>query len=355
VWSDPYAVDARHEALNLDNAMAQSPILIIGAGAIGSVIGAHLCARGEDVAMIDVAAPHVEAIKQNGLRLTGTNPLHVRPRAFHPDELAQRFERVILAVKARDTAGAMPSVERHLADDGWVLPLQNGLGMLDIASRVGERRIVGAVIAIGAFYEEPGVINFAGRGDTHIGEIDGRASVRVDRLVAMLSCVQPTYASSNIIGDAWGKLALCAAYAGTALSDSDVLSLYEQPSARAILTRLVREVALAARANGVVITPADGIDPASFVDADDPEEAGRWRGQVAAWRNYTTARTGIWRDLAIRRRPTEVAAQLNPVLDIARSHKVATPGLACLLELIANVEAGIYPLSMETFLQLARA
>lgn len=332
--------------------MAQSPILIIGAGAIGGVIGAHLCARGEDVAMVDVATSHIDAIKQNGLRMTGTNPLHVRPRAFHPDELMQRFERVILAVKARDTEVAMPSVERHLADDGWVLPLQNGLGMLNIASRVGERRVVGGVIAIGAIYEAPGVVSFAGRGDTHIGEIDGRTSARVDQLVAMLSCVQPTYASSNVIGDAWGKLALCAAYAGTALSDSDVLPLYELPSARAILTRLVREVALAARANGTAITPADGIDPASFVDASDPEEAGRWSGQVAAWRNYTTTRTGIWRDLAVRRRPTEVAAQLNPVLEIARSHKLATPGLVRLLELIAKVEEGTCPLGMETFLQL---
>lgn len=332
--------------------MAQSPILIVGAGAIGSVIGAHLCARGEDIAMIDVAAAHVDAIKRSGLHLTGTNPLHVWPRAFHPDELTQRFERVILAVKARDTEAAMPSVERHLADDGWVLPLQNGLGMLDVAGRVGERRVVGAVIAIGAYYEEPGVISFAGRGDTHIGEIDGRSSARVDQLVALLSCVQPTHASSNIIGDAWGKLALCAAYAATALSDSDVLPLYQQPSARAILTRLVREVALAARANGVMITPADGIDPASFVDAEDLEAAGRWSGQVAAWRNYTTARTGIWRDLAVGHRPTEVAAQLNPVLDIARSHSLTTPGLARLLELIGKVEAGICPLGLETFLQL---
>jgi 2-dehydropantoate 2-reductase len=114
----------------------------------------------------------------------------------------------------------------------------------------------------------------------------------------------------------------------------------------------VSEVALAARANGVTITPADGIDPASFVDADDLEEAGRWSGQVTAWRNYTTARTGIWRDLAVRHRPTEVAAQLNPVLDIARSHQVATPGLVRLLELVAEVEEGICPLGMETFLQL---
>jgi 2-dehydropantoate 2-reductase len=332
--------------------MAQSPILIIGAGAIGSVIGAHLCARGEDVVMIDIAAPHVEAIKQNGLRLTGANPLHVWPRAFHPNELTQCFQRVILAVKAKDTGAAISSVERHLADDGWVLPLQNGLGMLDIAKRVGERRVVGAVIAIGAYYEEPGVINFAGRGDTHIGEIDGRASARVDQLVALLSCVQTTHATSNVIGGAWGKLALCAAYTGTALSDVDVLSLYEQPFARAILARLVREVALAARANGVVITPADGIDPTSFVDADDLEEAGRWAGQMTAWRNYTTARTGIWRDLALRRRPTEVPAQLNPVLDIARLHKLAMPGLTRLLELIGKVETGVCPLGMDTFLQL---
>jgi 2-dehydropantoate 2-reductase len=335
--------------------VAQSPILIIGAGAIGSVIGAHLCAQGEDVVMIDIAAPHVEAIKINGLRLTGTVPLHVWPRALHPHELTQRFDRIILAVKANATGAAMASVERHLSDEGWVLPLQNGLGMLDLARRVGARRVIGAVIAIGAYYEEPGVINFAGRGDTHVGEIDGRPSARVDQLVAMLSGVQTTHASANVIGDAWGKLALCAAYAATALSDADVSALYELPSARAILARLVREVALAARADGVEITPADGIDPASFVDVIDLEEAGRWAGQIAAWRNYTTARTGIWRDLAIRRRPTEVSAQLNPVLDIARSHQLALPGLTRLLELIEKVEAGACSLGMETFLQLARS
>ena len=335
--------------------MTHSPILIIGAGAIGSVIGGHLCARGEDVAMIDVATQHIDAIKRHGLRLSGNSRLHVWPRAFHPHELTERFSRVILAVKANATRSAMMSIRRHLADDGLILPLQNGLGMLEIAKIVGRQHVVGAVIAIGAFYEEPGVINFAGQGDTHIGELDGRPSERVDKLVALLSCVQTTHASTNVIGDAWGKLALSAAYAATALSDIDVLPLYEQPSARGILARLVREVALAARADGVLITPADGIDPVSFADMDDPEDIGRWAAQIAAWRNYSTQRTGIWRDLAVRRRPTEVAAQLTPVLEIASSHGVAMPRVRRLLQLIENVEAGTLPLGIDTFSQLREA
>lgn len=331
--------------------MSARPILIVGAGGIGGIVGAHLIDQGEEVVFADSNAAHVDAINRNGLRIVGVRPMHVRPAAYRPEETEGAFSRVVLAVKAKDTGRALDLVAARLAPDGWVLPLQNGLGMLDVAARVGAARVVGGVIAIGACYDSPGVVGFFGAGDTHVGEIDGRASARTERLAQMLARIHKTSATGNILGHAWGKLALGAAYAATALADADVLPLYRRADAQAVLTPLVREVARTAAANGVTIEPADGIDPAAFLDRDDAE---LWAGQIAAWRRYKNERTGIWRDLAIRKQPTEVPALFLPVVAAGERAGVATPRLRRLLESFGEVESGRRRLGLDTFFRLSQ-
>ena len=331
------------------------PILILGAGAIGGTLAACLTAAGEQVVAVDGNAAHVEAMRENGLAVAGVRPLHVRLEAHHPSTLVGAFNRVILAVKAKDTEAALATVRAHLSPDGWVVPLQNGLGMLDVAAAVGAERTIGAVIAIGAHYKGPGQLALLGYGETHAGELDGVAHPRTHEAVALLSHLQPAELTGNILGHAWGKLVLAAIYSATALADRDVLALYDDPDACALLAAAGSEVVAVALAARAQLEPADGLEPVRLLDPDSlvfgPGDV--WAGQRAAWRRYANTRTGIWRDLAELDRPTEVNAMLAPVVAAARRHAIATPCLDQLLILIHGAETHQVALGPETFMRLA--
>ena len=143
--------------------------------------------------LCDADAEHVAAIKDRGLAIEGpVEEFVVRVLAVLPDDLPERLERVILAVKSQHTETAMIPIVPRLAPEGVVVSLQNGLNPPLIASIVGEERTVGAFVNFGADYLCPGRIFVGGRGALCVGELDGRASERVERLVADLPDAEPT-------------------------------------------------------------------------------------------------------------------------------------------------------------------
>src|SRR5690349_4610538 len=103
-------------------------ILIWGAGAIGGSVGAWLRRARHDVTFVDVVPEHVAAIRAEGLRITGpVEEFSVNVPAFTPAELSGVWQRIFLAVKAQHTEVATRTLTPHLAQDGFVLSLQNGL------------------------------------------------------------------------------------------------------------------------------------------------------------------------------------------------------------------------------------
>ena len=113
-------------------------ILILGSGAIGGTIGTHLTRAGTDVLMVDSVAEHVEIMNRDGLLIEGpvdtsTTPIY----ATIPGKLSGRFERVILCVKGQNTATIVKMIKPHLANDGYVVSIQNGLNETLIAKMIG--------------------------------------------------------------------------------------------------------------------------------------------------------------------------------------------------------------------------
>ena len=108
----------------------EKDILLWGSGAIGGTIGATLKRAGQDVTFVDIVPEHVAAIRDpaRGLKITGpVDPMVVTAPAFTPDTLRGRWKRVFLAVKAHHTDQACRALQPHLAADGYVVSLQNGL------------------------------------------------------------------------------------------------------------------------------------------------------------------------------------------------------------------------------------
>ena len=133
---------------------------IIGAGAIGGVVGGLLKRAGHDVTLVDPWPEHVEQIKSAGLRLSGSCGEHLVPiPALHLHELAtvrEPFEVVFVAVKSYDTEWATQLAVDYLRrPDGVVVDFQNGINDHRVAAVAGRERTLGCVILISAGMYEP--------------------------------------------------------------------------------------------------------------------------------------------------------------------------------------------------------
>jgi 2-dehydropantoate 2-reductase len=316
---------------------------IVGAGAIGGIIGAALAEQGHFITFVDANAAHVAAIRNGGLRLSGFREMTVQCPALLPEEVSQPLGRVLLAVKSPHTDQALATVAPRLAADGYVVSLQNGLEEYKISRAVGEERTIGAFLTFGGHYKGPGEVVYGGPGTFKIGELDGSLSPRISELRRILSVLQPVEVTDNIFGFLWAKMALGAVYFATAVTDADVTDLYADPGFRTVLGRLAGEVVAVAEAQGVRVEAFDGFDPKAFrlgAPRDEAAVAASWEGQVRYWNRHQGKRTGVWRDLAIHKRKTEVDRLVGAVLDVAEEHGIPVPGVRRLVVLVHEIENG---------------
>jgi len=332
------------------------PVLIWGAGAIGGVLGALWARAGVPVLMVDIAAEHVVACRDAGLAITGpVESFRQRVPAVLPGELEGRFGRIVLAVKAQATAGALQALAPHLAPDGFVLSAQNGLNERAIAARLGAERTMGAFVNFGADWQGPGEILFGNRGAVVVGEIAGPPRPRTREMHALLQIFEPAAElTEDIWAYLWGKLGYGAMLFATALTHDTMTECFEHPRRIPLLIGLAREVTAVAAAEGVVPRGFNGFDPAAFAPGA-PEAAARASiAALAEWNRHSAKpRTGVWRDLAVRRRRTEADPQLTDIAAIARGHAIPTPLLDRLVRLIGEIEAGRREQSGATFAALA--
>ena len=323
--------------------MSGDTLLIWGAGAIGGTLGAYLTRAGEDVLLVDQVEAHVAAMNAQGLAIEGPVEAFTQAvRASTPAALHGQYRRIILAVKAQDTVGATAALKPFLAEDGFVLSAQNGLNERAIAAEIGAARTMGCFVNFGADWIAPGRILFGNRGATVVGEIDGTITERARAMHATLALFEPgAVLTDNIWGYLWGKLAYGAMLFGTALNNASMTENFDAATYFPVWKRLGAEVMAVARAEGVTPLGFNGFDPLAFMPGA-PEAAARASIALLAEHNRHTAKThsGIWRDLAVRKRRTEVDAQIAIIAEIGASHGIETPAIRCLVSLIHDIEDG---------------
>ena len=330
----------------------EDPIVIWGGGAIGGTIAAYWARAGIPVLLVDVVEAHVEACRTTGLAIEGTVENFVeRVPAATPAELKGTYSRIVLAVKAQATAAALPDLLRHLAPGGFILSAQNGLNEILIAERAGSERTMGCFVNFGADWLGPGRILYGGRGEVVLGEIDGKTRERTREMHRLLSIFEPNAVlTENIWGYLWGKLAFAAMLFATSLNNDGMDDNFADPRRFPVFDRLGREVMAVARARGVSAMPLTGFDPAAFI-AGSPESAARACIAVLSNRRRNSAKkhSGFWRDLAVRKRRTEIDPLMGKVVELGRDAGVDTPAIRVLVGLVHDIEEGRRELSPQTF------
>lgn len=320
-----------------------SAVLIWGAGAVGGTIGAWLARAGHSITLVDPAADHVRAIRENGLHITGpVDDFTVQVAALTPDEVTGTYSTVLLCVKAHHTAQAATMLRPTLAPDGYVVSVQNGLNEVTLSEVLGEKRVIGAFVNFGADVIAPGVIQRGNRAAVVLGELDGRHTPRLSQLHRLfLDFEDQAMLTENIWGYLWGKSAYGAQLFATALTPDSIADALANPAHRTLYIEAAREVLKTAHAHGITPEGFNGFDPNAFVPGVDPAiSQASLDAMVAFNRKSAKTHSGIWRDLAVHKRRTEVDAQLGVVVALAERAGLPTPLLRGIIARIHAIENG---------------
>lgn len=293
--------------------------VFIGAGAIGGTLGAHAARAGHDVLLCDIAADHVAAINEHGLQITGpVEEFTVQVPAVTPEGLPDRIDRAIVAVKSLHTAAAAELLRSRLAPDGFVLSVQNGLTAHHLVNAVGESRVLSSFVNIGADYLEPGRIIQANVATFRIGELSG--GIITDRVRELVSVLPYAQATDNVLGYLWGKEAYGAMLWAGAVSDLPIADTLDTPRYRPLMIDLATEVLGQAP---VTVEGFDGFEPHDLDGSLD---------RLASFNRKSAKKfSGIYRDLVVRKRKTEIDEMLS---------ELHGPIFAKIGELIHDIEQG---------------
>ncbi len=239
---------------------ARERVLVAGAGALGSVVGGLLARDGWAVTLLG-RSPHLTVVDREGLSIEGLFGEHrVRGIACATDASALdgTFDTVLLTVKAFDTRSMTAAIASHLAREGVLVCLQNGLGNLEVAAAaVGEARVLGARVIFGAEIVAPGRVRVTVYADpVLIGSPDpadhrlGAAATRwAERLAAAGVPAEPTDA---LLAELWAKVLYNAALNPLgALLGLPYGALPADPDTRTIMDRVIDEAFAVAEASGI--------------------------------------------------------------------------------------------------------
>jgi 2-dehydropantoate 2-reductase len=338
--------------------VSEDAILIWGAGAIGGTIGAYLARAGHSIVFVDIVPEHVAAIGGPGVKIEGpVEEFTATAPSFTPDRLTGRFKRTLLCVKAQHTEDAARALLPFLAEDGYVVSAQNGLNELVIAKIIGSERTIGAFVNFGADYLEPGRILYGGHGAVVLGELDGKTTPRLTALHRVMKDFEPeAIVTDNIWGYLWGKLGYGALLFATALTNDSIADALAAKEHFALYRALGREVMAVALAEGIKPEGFNGFDPGAFMaEADTARTERSMAAMVAHNRGSAKSHSGIWRDLAVRKRKTEIDAQIAIIAEIAAKHGQKAPITRRLVALIHDIEDGKRAMGRENLDLLAEA
>jgi 2-dehydropantoate 2-reductase len=297
-----------------------------GGGAMGGLFGGYLARAGEDVTLVDVSRPAVDAINRDGVSIEerdgSTESIKVKassvPAEVGPVDLIVNF------VKCYHTEAAIRAAEPMLGEGTAILSLQNGWGNADrIAAIAGKPRVMVGLTYHAGTLLAPGRVKHPGTGMTYMGELDGSRSQRLEEAVSVFRKAGiETTPSAEIVKEIWKKLALNVCTLPTAaLLRFQAHELNQHEEMRALMRGLLAEVVMVAAAQGI-----------------DLDQAERWQAITSLLDRAIGARASMLQDVEAGRQ-TEIDVINGAIVEAGRRHVVATPLNDAMVWLVRSLQA----------------
>jgi len=192
-------------------------VAVLGAGSLGTFVGAMLTKAGIDTVLVDGYAEHVDALNQTGATIIGTMEMNIPVKACSLDNITGLLDIVVYMAKSTNNSMYLPAIAGHLRDNSVVCTLQNGVPEEAVSKYVGKDRVIGGVVSWGASLKGPGVTELTSDPDKltyEIGELDSSISTRLQAVKTVLDCAGTCTLTDNLKAIRWTKLAINAAFSG---------------------------------------------------------------------------------------------------------------------------------------------
>lgn len=331
-------------------------IVFVGAGAVGGYVGAGMAAKGHDVTLIDPWPDHVERIKREGMRLSGSEGDRiVKVRALHITDVqrlaAHPVDLAFICMKLYDTAWASALIKPYLAPSGVVVTMQNGLVEETVAQIVGWGRTLGCIasmIAVEAVEPAHIVRTQMPGGDVYttfrVGEMSGIVTERALAIAQLLRAVDSAKVTDNLWGERWSKLVANTMTTGLCgILGMSLNEMVEWAPSRRVQIRLGAEAIRVGKALGFKLEPIRGLAAEQWLAAASGEAAAL--GEIEATmlkynkRRTSEGRSGTAQDLAKGRR-TEIDHMNGYIAGKGEEVGMPAPTHAAVTALVKRIERG---------------
>jgi 2-dehydropantoate 2-reductase len=318
--------------------MAEFDFAILGAGAMGSIVGAHLARAGHRVAML-ARGSRADQLEQQGLRIRGLAEFATPARTVRDPAALRSAATLIVATKTPGTAAALAALGH--AQFGVTLSVQNGpLKNELLAQAFGPQRVLGALADTSGELLASGEVLFTRNVNIMIGELDGSDTPRARELAHTIDAAGVRAAATrDIVTLEWSKF--CGWVGLMALSvatRAETWRYLSDPDAALVLVRLVREMGLLAGALGIRLSDHAVLPAASLCSLPESEAVELIVGTGREYRaNAPHHRMSALQDLQAGR-PLEVEETLGYAHARAVALGLTLPLLECFRRLVAAID-----------------
>jgi len=307
--------------------------LLVGAGAIGSLVGAYSAKGGADVTLLDIG-DHIHVIEQEGIKVRTIrgDSFKVKVRASPDAKAINDVDLLILTVKTFHTEPALTSVAHLRNKIQLVLSLQNGVEKEDQLIRFfGEEKVVGAMCLEGATRLGPAEIQHTMSGITYVGELNGRETDRTKAVCQLFTTgglkaeVTPYILSAD-----WTKwINFAAGAALCSLTRLEYYKILKTKELALLFAQVYREYAQLAQAMRVEVRDFPGFEVKTISEADPSKalEILKARGEWLEARGMTKVKPSLCQDVENGRK-TEYEAIFGYAIREAEKMGVEMP-LTC--------------------------
>ena len=317
---------------------------ILGAGALGIIIGALMTKNGKQVDLIDSYQENVDALNADGARVTGNLELHWPVTALTPQEMRGAYDLILLLTKQTANEMALPRLLPHLHPDSIVCTLQNGIPEDGVAAIIGRERTIGGAVGFGATWLRPGVSELTSTLEAvekfafEIGELDGVVRPRLETVKEILSAAGGTTILTNLMGIRWTKLLMNATFSGmSAALGCSFRDLLADEKAMTCIAHIADETIKVCHGKGYRMVEMQGADMEFLELGSKADIAGKMDFYRKVWGRHNN-KASMLQDLE-KGNNTEIDHINGVVCRSGRECGIATPFNDKVVEIIKQAEA----------------
>ncbi len=326
-------------------------LAIYGAGSLGTILGAYIAKSGIKIDLFNHNREHIKALKESGAHIIGAVNFEQKVAAYLPEEMSGNYDIIFLLTKQQNNLAVVSFLKNHLAEDGVIVTLQNGIPEIGIGKIVGEDKVLGCTVAWGATLISPGVVELTSGPDTFtfsLGSLTNNNHPKLDAVKRILELMGIVEIDENFIGSRWSKLLVNSAMSGMSATFGMTFGeVAQNKQTRKYVQTLIKEAIDVAFAASIKIEPIQGKDVVKLLN---------YKGMIKkkisfmlipiAIKKHRHLKASMLQDLE-KGKKCEIEAINGVICDYGDKYNVPTPCNKKIIEVIKKIENNEITYSIE--------